>query len=500
MTVVSVPLNERSDTPASGVRHLLIRSWPLMVILSIAVFLRGWGLTEWSLWEDEETSIYFSQQTNKPFPRFFPLFFLILNELYQVTGVSVTAGRLLAAGFGMVNIILVYVLTRPLSRAVALVATVLLVINLGHVFWCQSIRYFTLLLVFEMLSMYLFLEGFERGNKTLLVLSNVAFALALLTHFSALLLMPAYVAYLCFMICWGQSSGLYNLRGYFFFGLVHGIVLGLMALQFIRFHAILKGMDDLALQAPTHLLVTVMAYFGAPVILLGLLAPLVAVESQKRIALFFTTIGILPILQALVIARLNLSNVTWYYMLVGMIGFIVAAAITLISLFQRGFRRSTWLSGAAVLCYYTPLLAGYYTSMHGDRPRWKDACAYLLQDEHIFLGVSSKTQVYATVPGVVGFYLGVPPGEAMESTLVQMVPPHLPAAVPEVDRWFIVENGHVSREVELWLEKYCTLKATFAASTGPRDRSIRVYFQGRALDDDRLVAPAGQSPPHQESN
>src|SRR5262249_13437562 len=116
--------------------------------------------------------------------------------------------------------------------------------NLGHLFWSQSIRYFTLLLVFELLSVYWFLNGFDGGKYSLLLLSNVAFGLALLTHFSALLLMPVYVAYLFFMICGRQPGGLYNLRGYSFFGLLHGIVLGLMALQFIRFHAILKGMEE----------------------------------------------------------------------------------------------------------------------------------------------------------------------------------------------------------------------------------------------------------------
>ena len=463
----------------SAARRFLAAPWAIVVVLAVATALRGWGLANWSLWEDEETSIYFSQQPGKPFPRFFPVFFLALHGLYRATDVSIVAGRVLATVFGIGGIALVYALARRMSREIAVVAALFLAVNLGHLFWCQSIRYFTLLLVFELLSMYCFLEGFERGKYTLLLLSNVAFALALLTHFSALLLMPVYVAYLFFMILGRQSGGAYHRRGYLFFGALHALVLGLMALQFLRFHAVLKSMDDKALQDPIHLLITVAAYFGVPVIVLGLLAPLVAVNVPKRIALFFTTAGALPVLEVVVIARLNLSNVTWYYVFVALPAFSIAAAIALVSLYQRGYRWSARLAGAVILLYSVPLLAGYYTSMHGDRPRWKDAAAYLRQIENIDVAASEKTQVYATVPGVVAYYLGVPPGETMGSPLVQPVPKQPPAVEREVDRWYVVESGQVTPEVESWLTKSCTLKATFGAWTGPRDRSIRVYYSER---------------------
>lgn len=492
MSSAALEMNERSNASASGAERFLGSGWVLLVIFVTAVLLRGWGLAEWSLWEDEETSIYFSQNPGKPFPRFFPLFFLSLHGLYQITGVSVAAGRALAAGFGIISIALVYAISRRMSREIALVAALLLAVNLGHLFWCQSIRYFTLLLVFELLSMYWFLEGFERGKFAFLFLSNVAFALALLTHFSALMLMPVYVAYLFFMICGRQSGGAYIRRGYLFFGILHGIVLGLMALQFNRFHAILRSMADKSLQDPIHLFITVAAYFGAPILVLGLLAPLVVVNVPKRVALFFTIAGALPVLEVVVIARLNLSNVTWYYIFVALGSFVIAAAITLVSLHQRGFRRSAWGGAAAVFLYSVPLLAGYYTSGHGDRPRWKDACVFLRQENNVAVGSSPKTQIYATVPDVVAYYLGVPPGETMTSTFVKSVPKQPPDADSEGEQWYVVESGHVTAEVESWLESSCSLKANFAAWTGPRDRSVRVYYRGAGA-----VGPSSSS---RESN
>jgi hypothetical protein len=248
------------------------------------------------------------------------------------------------------------------------------------------------------------------------------------------------------------------------------------------------------------LLITSAAYFGAPVVVLGVLAPFVAVNVPKRLALFFTTAGALPVLEGVVIARLNLSNVTWYYSFVALGGFVVAAAITLVSLYQRGFRWSAGLGVAMVLLYSIPLLAGYYTSMNGDRPRWKDACAYLRQNENVRVAASESTQVYATVPGVVAYYLGVAPGETMGTSLVQPISKHSPDADRTVDRWYVVESGHVTPEVELWLEKSCTLKATFGAWTGPRDRSIRIYYRGSEASADRVVGTASHSSSLRGSN
>jgi hypothetical protein len=471
-------VNEQAGPkPAGGVSRLLGSPWAILVVVAVAVALRAWGVSEWSLWEDEETSVYFSQQPGKPFPRFFPLFFLALNGVYQLTGVSVAAGRMLAAAFGIASIGLVYATARrQFSREIALLAALLLALNLGHLFWSQSIRYFTLLFALELLSMYWFLEGFERGKTGLLLLSNLAFALALLTHFTALLLMPVYVAYLFFML-WGRpSGGAYNLRGYLIFGASHGAVLGLMALQFVRFHGVLKGMADPVMQDPIHLSILAAAYFGAPVIALALLAPFVTVNVSRRIVFFFVMAGVIPILELVVIAGLHLSNVTWYYGFFAFAGFSIAAAAALVSLYQGGYRWSARLGGAAVLLYSVPLLAGYYTTMYGDRPRWRDACHYLRQVENVRVDAGEKTQVFATVRGVVAFYLGVPPGETMGNPLVQPVPDRPPSPSHEVDRWFVVESGHMSPEFESWLQKSCALRATFPAKTGPRDRSIFVYY------------------------
>jgi hypothetical protein len=450
--------------------------WALVAVLALAVVLRGTGATHWSLWEDEETSIYFSQQPDKPFPRFFPVFFMALHELYQITGVSVAAGRVFAAAVGVLGIALVYAMARRfVSPAVGLLAALLLTLNLGHLFWSQSIRYFGLLFVFQLLSAYWFLLGFEGGRYRYLVLSNLAFALALFTHFSALLLMPVYVAYLFFMVCARQRGGAYDLRGYLTFGLLHGLILGLMAAQFLRFHGVLQAMAAESAQNPVHVFATCLAYFGPVLIVLALLAPLVAVGVPGRIALFFLTAGVLPVLELLVIAGLKLSNVSWYYGFFAVAGFSVAAAITLVSWYQSGRRWTAGLGFAAALLYMLPLLAGYYTTMHGDRPRWRDAADYLRSAAAISPDRDDNPAIFATVPGVVSHYLGVPPGETMGHPLVRDLPGKPSLNPPSGEQWYVVEGKVLSDDYQTWLNQYCELKARFEARTGSVDRTLSVY-------------------------
>src|SRR5262249_41657474 len=152
--------------------------WAFLLILALAVLLRAWKLTEWSMWEDEEGTVFYSQRLQWAFAQFFPVFFYALHGLFQLTGVSVAAGRILSASLGGLGIVLLYFLfQRFISRRVALLAALLLAVNFGQLFWSQSIRYYNLVVVFELLSMYWFLVGFEQGKVTALLLSNVAFAL-----------------------------------------------------------------------------------------------------------------------------------------------------------------------------------------------------------------------------------------------------------------------------------------------------------------------------------
>jgi hypothetical protein len=454
-------------------------SWPILLVFALAGLLRAWQLTEWSMWEDEEGTVYFSQRPEKSFPQFFPIFFVALRWVYLVTGVSVAVGRVFSAAFGLLSIVLVYWCFRAyISRRVATLAALLLAVNLGHLFWSQSIRYYNLVVVFQLLSMYCFLTGFERGNYGLLALSHVALILGLWTHFSAVLLAPAYFAYLTLMAIRHQTGGAYNWRGYCIYGSSLAAIVGIFAWKLHDAQSMLGSLGSGLPSArdPVHVLVTAVAYFGPPLVALAIFSPFLApLELPGRILWFFVAVTLLPVLELLVIAQMNTVNVTWYYALVALSGCAVLASLTLIGLYERGFRRSVFLAGLGCAAYCVFLLAGYYTTMFGDRPRWEEATLYLRQTGDIHVGASHNPEIFASVPGVVAFYLGVDPGETKTDPLVQMVPMSLPSAAPLHEQWYVVETGHISFEYQSWLDSRCRIMATFVARTGPRDRTVRVY-------------------------
>jgi hypothetical protein len=452
--------------------------WLAVAVLALAAVLRAGRAADWGLWEDEETTVYFSEHPDRPFPRFFPVFFVSLGALYKVTGVSVAAGRALSAALGVLSIVLLYLgVRRMVSREAAFFAALLLAVNLGHLFWSQSIRYFILLFVLEGLSAYAFLAGLERGKAGWLVAANVVYALALWTHFSAVLLTPVFVAYVFFMVCARQRGGLYSLRGYLIFGIPHLVVLALFAAQMAGARNVLDTMADDSARNPLHILVTTVAYFSPAVMGLGLLAPLAARRVPGRVLVFLLTIAVLPVLELAVIAALKLSNVSWYYAFFALAGFVSLAGITLAGLLEQRRHVLAMLGAGAALAYSGWFLGGYYTVGHGDRPRWADAAELLRQHGGVRVGAAENPVIYATVPGTVAFHLGVPPGETMGHPLVKRLPQQPPAGPAGRDEWYVVEGKVLEGGYPAWLAGHCELQGRFEARTGPVDRSVLVYLR-----------------------
>jgi hypothetical protein len=448
----------------------------LLLVVAVAIAVRAPNLGEWSLWEDEETSLHFSQQLHKPFPATFPIFFASLRGVYEVTGVSVFAGRVYAATLGVLSVALVYVgFARLWSRQVAVLAALFVALSFGHLFWSQSVRYYILLFVFQMLSLYWFLDGFERDRPRELVLANVALALGLWTHFSGALLMPVFVGYLILMLLRRESGAGYNLRGYLAFGVPFLLLSAVFAWQFLRFRTSLASLVTGATN-PIRILLQVVIYFGPLTVALGLLAPIVARNAWRDRRLIFLLItAIIPILELGVIAVLNLTIVTWYYAFFALVGFAGLAAVTLVSLAERGYRRAAMGAGAVALLSAVPLLLAYHLVLFGDRPRWKEATAVLRTEAKLDVAARDNPAVFANVPGIVAFYLGVPPAETMTNTLVLKIPQSPPEKDPAAEQWYLVEASAIPPAVAAWLESRCAKVHQVEARSGPKDRTLTIY-------------------------
>ncbi len=449
----------------------------LGVVLLLAAGLRLWKIGEFSLWEDEEGSIYFSRNPDKPFPGHFPVFFLLLRGVYHFTGVSVAWGRSVAAAMGMIGIFLVYpCFKRYIGRGPALVSIFFLSVNLGHLFFSQSIRYYTTVLAFQILSAHGFLDGFQRGSAPMLLLSLGAFAAALMSHFSALLLAPVFVAYILLAAVSRDSGGYHRPAAYLLYLALLTAILLFFGARIASMQGMIKGWVIPSGREPLYLLITLSAYFGLPLMVLGTLGALFSGETESGVKRFFVLLAFIPLLELMVIAAMNVVNVAWYYGFVSVVGFAVLSSLALAEGKRRG--RSPAVKWAWILSvsYYLVFLFSYYGPMHGDRPRWKETAAYFKENFHRGGASGEGARIFSTSPGVIAFYMGVPPEKTMGHPMMVYPPLKPPETLPSQEQWYLVRAGHfVTKRFAPWFEKNCILVKTFRATTGTVDRSVLIY-------------------------
>ncbi len=443
--------------------------WAPAAVFVLGAALRLCGLDEWSLWEDEETTIFFSYHPHRFFPRAFPTYFLILRSLFDYTGCSVFAGRLLSASFGIASLALTYGIARRFSGPrVALVALLVVSVSPGHVFWSQSIRYYGLTYLVELTAAWLLLEGNRRQRLWLVLASLVAAVFAISCHRSAALLLPVLITYQGWLAIRFRSRwhvlALASLVLPVLFGFVYLRAEALNTLDAGDFWRLASARD------PLHFLTAGAFYFGAPALALAVIGAWREIRRPRNDeAWFFSLLAVLPISALVALTMFDTINVTYYY------GFISFAGLAVLAGYGSEMTW-TWRPAvrhaaiAATVVYYVVVLGEYFGPSYGDRPRWRDAAHYIAAHRG-----SDPEPVYATVPGAIAFYLGVPPDKTMGHPQVK----GWPKVWPEVTAaWFVAERRLVTPADKQRLESACHEAAQFASTMLVRDRTVVVYRCG----------------------
>jgi uncharacterized membrane protein len=437
--------------------------------------MRLYGAAEWSLWDDEETTIYVALHPNKTFPSAFPLFFRLLGALFQVTGVSVVAGRVLVAVLGTLTLWLAYRCARQVcSPRVAFGAMVLMAVSPGHLFWSQSIRYYMLVLVFQLASIWCFFLALETHRRRWFALSALALLLAVSSHYSAALLAPVYATVL-FSSGVRQLSARRRWLALLGLGAAAASALGFLSDGFGGVRHLMDG-GIRVYEFPYQLLMATGFYFGVPAVLLAALA-LVRRRPALPLFPFFTTLCILVPLELVAIRYVGLTfYVLWYYGLVGLLGVAVLASWCLDDLARTTPRLTRLVILPATALVYVVCLAAYYGPGHGDRPRWKEAAAFLSARIGSPLPPAGVPAIYAGSPRVIAHYLGVPPDKTMDYTGVRELPrvENRPAG----ESWYIVERRVLEPGEHRWYDRHCRVEARFESAMLVRDRTLQVLYCG----------------------
>jgi hypothetical protein len=445
-----------------------LRSWLPWALLLAGAALRLSRLGDWSLWFDEETSIYFALNPDKPFPRAFPLYFWVLGRLFSAVGVSVYSARLLSALAGITTLWLAWrCIRRFAGDDVALPALVLLVLSPGHLFWSQSIRYYTLLLVFQIASIHAFLTALERRSPLWWSLSAGWLVLALLTNTTAALLVPVYVLALAWTLADRRIAG--RLSWAAIVPALTVVALAIAALTtLLTLH---QQFGDQSGGRGVHLLMRFIGYAGVPAVALMLVA-LPFTRQPPAAFVCFALLSTVPVLELLLLRTTGLWSVAWYHGFIALIGVVAMGGYGWKALAERLPRWALAGTGVGVIGVSLAIVVSYFTTAHGDRPRWDEAASVLRQ--HGVVATTRSVDVFSHAPGVIAYYLGVPPGETMGHPLVR-----LPAA-PVLRRspsesWWVLERRLIRPDDQRWLDGRCEQRGVFPAWMITRDRTVVVY-------------------------
>ena len=231
--------------------------------------------------------------------------------------------------------------------------------------------------------------------------------------------------------------------------------------------------SDIFARDPLHLLVALSAYYGAPIIALAVLGAFWGRSAKRDVMLFLVIASVVPVVELLVIIIGTNVLTTWYYAFIALIPVVTLASIGLISLAQRGHRAMALVPLDRVQASTTPPLRSRISppctaiGLAGKRG------ARMYSQQAADFKMPPNSQVYASVPGIIAYYLGLDPARTLDQTVIQSVPED-PPKHGVGDQWFIVEAKQVSAAYASWFASRCALEASYEARTGPADRSVLV--------------------------
>ena len=444
-------------------------AWLPWAILVAGGALRLFRLGDWSLWFDEETSIYFALNPHRPFPRAFPLYFWVLGRVFSAVGVSVYSARLFSALAGIATLWLAWrCIRRFAGDEVALPALVLLVLSPGHLFWSQSIRYYMLLLGFQIASIHAFLAALERPSLLWWSLTVGWLVLALLTNTSAVLLIPVYVI----AFAWSSLSRRIARRVPWAAILTVLAAVTLAGAGLATLLTLRQQFGDQYEGRATHLLQRFTGYSGIPAVGLMLVGLIFTRQAAANVG-FFALLSIVPVLELMFLRTTGLWSVAWYHGLIAIIGVATMAGYGWKALGERLPRWALVGTGVGVIGASLVIVVSYFTTAHGDRPRWNEAAAVLSQ--HGVSPTATGVDVFSDAPGVIAYYLGVPPGETMGHRLVRRPPWTTKSGDAIGESWFVVEQRLVPSTWRERLDRSCESRGVFPAALIVRDRTVLVY-------------------------
>jgi len=355
----------------------------------VAGLLRLYALGQWSFWIDEahtyrdatmpldgELGFWSSDRA------FYPLTFLGLRALIDAAWLGSGEGWL-RLPFALVGVITVPVMwlagRRLVGDGAAVFSAWLLALMPWHLFWSQNARGYVFVVLSSAVAAGLLWRWAEEGRRRFFVLAFGAIGVGALFHPTAAL---QAVGLLAFVVLRRMRHG--RLRHIFGVLLLAAALLALMPWLIGTLSPIQGFLKTKTDTSVLHLLTTVGFYFR-PMLLIAALAgfALLYHNRERDRALLLVCLTFIP-LAVLAVLGGSLAKTTARYgicALPAMLWLAAAGARQLWALCESdrrvGARLLAAVLGAALCLDFLAASLGYYTSRHGDRARWREACTWL---------------------------------------------------------------------------------------------------------------------------
>jgi len=172
-----------------------------------------YDLGEESLWLDEGIALRLARAKpivvtiERAFNNHPPVYFLTLHYWVKLFGDSLLYARFLSVIFGVLTIIMLYILGRLLfNERVGLLSAFLSAISMFHIYYAQEARMYTMVAFLSLVSMYFLVKLFEKRTFAISTGYVLSSFVLLYTHYSALLVILAQNIYFIVMVLFKRKE------------------------------------------------------------------------------------------------------------------------------------------------------------------------------------------------------------------------------------------------------------------------------------------------------
>ncbi len=435
------------------------------------------------MWTDEVQTLLVSASGEfrwGPTYRTAPLNFYLTGAAVRVLGASELGARIVPFLMGLLTVALMYLLFRQwIGTRASLFAMLTLAGSMWHVFWSQTARHYSLLLLLVLLGLYAFLWFWRRDRQVGLWVAMLAFFAALFTHTSAGFVVVALLAFV--IASWlyqrlasGQSSASLNRKH-----LLASIALSIPLAVYLPVYVIVGRYLMTAVVAwnPPWNIVGSLAFYVPPYLAMAALAG-AAFLLRERDSMWFLLMCMVVVPMVLVIIASTLTIASAVYALSSLLAVAILVGVACDRLLKVGSSSGLLvpvglaISGIFLQQIYD--LAHYHTFYNGLKPRWREVSMLVgerRREGDVFLAEEAD---------VARFYLGRDEADWFGSYEEPIANGEFPTA-ELTGVWYAFYVGdpilRVGPGTLARIRANADLVALFPLHYGAKDRTIAVYYQ-----------------------